>query len=97
MEFKDYEFFESLTPYKTHYYMAAMGGSWFMKYKTMHPNNNPDTECPIEKSIRLELCDNLLPYSLVAPIGFSLYPYSPRYETCAVSQSGVNINCSNQY
>ena len=97
MEFKDYEFFESLTPYNTHYYMAAMGGSWFMKYKTMHPNNNPDAECPTEKSIGIERCDNLLPYSLVAPIGFSYYPYSPRFETCAVNQSGVNINCSNQY
>ncbi len=97
MEFKDYEFFESLTPYKTHYYMAAIGGSWFMKYKTMHPNNNPDTECPIEKSIRLELCDNLLPYSLVSPFGSTLYPSSLRFETCAVNQSGVNVNCSNQY
>lgn len=96
-KFKGHEFFESLTPYKTHYYMAAIGGSWFMKNITMHPNNYPNTGCTIEESIGIELCDNLKPYSLVSPIGFSFYPYSLRFETCAVNQSGVKINCSNQY
>ncbi|MCR5588281.1 MAG: hypothetical protein K6F72_01565 [Bacteroidales bacterium] len=97
MEFKDHEFFESLTPYNTHYYMAAIGGSWFMKNITMHPNNYPDIKCPTEKSIGIERCDNLLPYSFFSPIGFTYYPYSLRFGTCAVNQSGVNVNCSNQY
>lgn len=96
MEFKEFEFFQSLTPYNTQYYLAALGASWFMKYKTLPPTDYPNTECPIAKPLRIDMCDKLIPYSLYSPIVFTPYPYSPLFETRLVNQSGVIINCSNQ-
>ena len=68
MEFKENEFFQSLTPYNTLYYLAAKGASWFMKYKTIPPTNYPDIDCPIVKPIRIDMCDELISYSLYSPI-----------------------------
>lgn len=87
--------FLSMTMHDSHYYLAGLGASWFLKDKLVPPTSSPNPGCPKADMIVLKIIKNKVHQCFFYPT------YQPpctcnNYNDTPITQSpSLNLNCRN--
>ena len=93
MDFKQNEYFQSLTVHDASYYLAGAGAIWFMRDKTQVLTHSNSLDCPLEEDIKIDIINNIQPGQTNQPVGDIPRVYGTLGPAPFVNVLGSYIDC----